>query len=131
MPYLGQYTLSEQLLGTSILPNPIRPISRHRVSLGTSVRKSLLGTSFPKNYKYKKEITYQISHGTQQRKRYAVPTIPVGAPWAAIWFAWRTAVALWKALSPTQKHNLNIRARTIGSMSGFNLYIREYIRANY
>jgi len=131
MAYLGQFYLAEQFLGAHTLPEPLCPISRHRIPLGFTVRKSLSGNSFPKTGKYKKEITYRHRPNSQERYRYRVTCIPSGPPWASIWQYWRTAVSLWQALSPSEKYNLDRRASSIGPMSGFNLYIREYIRANY
>ena len=131
MPLLGQFKLHEQLLGLSTLPDPLRPISRHRIPLGSRVRKSLCGHSFPKLGIYKKESTYQLSHGVQQRRRYTIPTMPSGPEWNAIQAVFRSAVLSWQSFTPEQKLVLDLRADTIGHMSGYNLHIREYIRANY
>ena len=142
MAYLGQFYLSEQLLGEKILPDPPRKISRNRIPLGSTVRKSLLGRSFPKPHTippwggtkiqtWPKEVTHQMSNGAQQRKRYSVPTPPLGAPWDAIQANFRAANITWRALSSEQKETLDDRARHHNTMSGYNLHIREYIRANY
>lgn len=142
MPYLGQFYLHEQLLGARILPDPNRPISRHRIPLGTVVRKSILGLSFPKPrttppwgghkiQKWPKEVTYQISNGGQQRKRYAVTFCPTSPDYDRPWKILGLAITAWSELSAEQKAELNRRALIHNTMSGYNLFIREYIRANY
>ena len=50
MAYIGQFYLGEQLLGEKILPDPLRKISKNRIPLGATVRKSLLARSFPKQH---------------------------------------------------------------------------------
>lgn len=142
MPYLGQFCLHEQYLGHKILPDPLRSISRHRIPLGATVRKSLLGNSFPKTHSippwggnkiqtWPKEVTYMHFSGYNQRIRYRVDYCPTAPKYTAIWNTWRAAILSWRALSTEQKKSLDDRARHHNTMSGYNLYIREYIRANY
>ena len=142
MPKLGQFPLGGQLLGTRILPDNIPKISRCRIPLGAIVRKSLLGASFPKTfvspphpghtrYPHQKEVTYQISRGTQQRKRYQVTFIPTSPDYNSIWEVFRAAVSAWQSLSADAKLLLDRRARKVGPMSGFNLSIRDYFNEHY
>lgn len=142
MPYLGRFFLHEQFLGREILPDPLRPFSRHRIHLGSSVRKSLLGRSFPKPHSippwggskiqtWPKEATYRHTNCTQQRYRYAVTYCPTAPKYAAIWNTLSAAILSWRALTTEQKEKLDQRARQHNTMSGYNLHIREYIHANY
>lgn len=130
MAKLGQFCLHEQYLGTRILRDPIRKISRHRIPLGSEVKKSLMGHSFPKTGQYKKEITYQNSNGAQQRKRYRVYFIPYSPKYDTVWQLLRDAWAAWWALDPSKKQDYNDRADRKATLSGFNLFIGEYIHAH-
>lgn len=131
MAKLGQFRLGEQVLGSRTLPQPIRPISRHRIPLGTRVRKSLSGNSFPKTGAYTKEITYRYSKGRQMRYQYNVGNIPAGVPYVDIWFYFSSAVHLWQGMTATERAPYNTTANRRGGLSGYNLFIQEYINAQY
>lgn len=131
MAKFGQFKFHEQVFGTRILPQPNRPISRHRIPMGARVMKSLSGHSFPKSGKYRKEITYRYSHKRQMRYRYGVYHIPSGPAYAVIWMHFSTAVALWQGMTLSEKLPYNKRADKKGGLSGYNLFIGEHINAQY
>ena len=130
MAKLGQFFLSEQLLGEGKLQDPLRPISRMRIPLGATVRRSLSGFSFPKTGKYKKEITYRIHNGHQMRYQYRVTHIPSSPNYDAIWQTFREAVALWQTMTTEERAPFNLRADALNTLSGYNLFIRDYINPN-
>jgi len=67
----------------------------------------------------------------QDKYPYFVPSSINNAQGAAARSAFATAVGLWKALSPAEKKALNVRAQKAHlCMSGYNLYIREYVRSH-
>ena len=110
---------------------PNRPYSRHRLLTSTIARRSLRGNSFPIPGKYIKEITYRRRGNAQDRYRYYVPHIPESPVYDDIWFAFSSAVHSWQDLSLTNKLPYNERANKMQGLSGYNLFIREYMNANY
>lgn len=131
MAKFAQFRFHEQVFGSRKLPQPLRPISRHRIPLGVQVRKSLSGKSFPKKGKYKKEITYRYSKNNQMRYRYAVYNIPSAPKYDVIWLHFSTAVFLWQEMNAIERKTYNDRANIKGGLSGYNLFIGEYIDSHY
>jgi len=89
-----------------------------------------------------KEITFRIRRGNgyygspagvqlQDKYKYTVPSSINNSQGQRARDLLAEAVANWKTLDEATKKEYNIRAGKIGKMSGYNLYIREYIRENY
>lgn len=131
MAKLGQFMLGEQLLGTRVLMLLPRGICRRRIPTGSQVRKSLSGNSFPKTGKYTKEITYRFERNKQQRYRYGVYHIPSSPGYDSVWLCFSSAVHLWQTMSTDDRMSYNVRANKRGGLSGYNLFIGEYINDHY
>ena len=78
-----------------------------------------------------KKLLIDIVNGKNQRFQYFVSYCPTAASHSAPWAIFRAAILSWRALTTEQKAKLNDRARHHNTMSGYNLYIKEYILANY
>lgn len=67
----------------------------------------------------------------QDKYAYFVPTSITNAEGQTARDAFAQAVSNWQnVLSPSQKVEYNLRADRLNSLSGYNLYIREYVEAN-
>jgi len=89
-----------------------------------------------------KAITFRLRRGTgdwgtkkgeriQDQYPYFVPSSINNAQGAAARSAFATAVSNWQSvLTEDEKIEYNKRAAQKNDMSGYNLYIREYVRAN-
>jgi len=71
---------------------------------------------------------YYYRDGDLITRPYFIPVQP-GTPSQLTWWAkFRNGVTAWQALSPAQKTVLNRRSLPL-QMSGFNLFMREYLNA--
>ena len=127
----------EHVLATSNLKDSI-----HRVSLGLRVRKVFRVSNWRGVKITAQALIFRVRRGNgyfgsklgdvyQDKYKYFAPW-PNGNPAAATArTALATAVSNWKnVLTAEQKADYNKRATRGLKMSGYNLYIREYVRAN-
>lgn len=100
-----------------------------KVPLGISIRKSIA-----------KLFTFRVRRGNgeygakkgalyQDQYRYFVPSSINNNQSANVRDHFKTAVSNWRhVLTPLEKQAYNARANAHGAMSGYNLYISEYIK---
>lgn len=91
---------------------------------------------------YNKEWIFQVSPGNgyfgtiighhyQKKYAYVVPSSINNPQGQAARDALAAAVSNWKTvLTPTEKNEYNDRAAHVGKMSGYNLYIKEYVEVH-
>lgn len=73
----------------------------------------------------------KLGVGYQDKYKYFVPSSINNVQGAAARAALATAVANWKNILTTgEKLEYNRRADRIGKLSGYNLYVKEYVKAN-
>lgn len=101
------------------------------VPLGFSIQRSI-----------NKEVTFRVRRGNgyygsplgkqiQDKYKYTVPSSINNPQGQRARDLLAEAVANWKTLDEATKQEYNKRASKMGGLSGYNLYIREYIRENY
>jgi len=76
-----------------------------------------------------KSFIYQISHGKQIRYHYVTPYNPRTDLQQANRNRIRQAVLSWKSLTEEQKNFYRRKEPINPTMSGYNYYIRQYIRS--
>jgi hypothetical protein len=131
MPKFGKVHFGKNYFGESELPTENWKRSYANIPLGIRVRRQLA-----------KKVIFRVRKGNglygakrgieyQEKYRYFVPSSinnPQGQPARN---ALAAAVLNWKTiLTNAEKQAYNKRAGKGLHMSGFNLYIREYIQAN-
>ena len=130
MPLFKKLHFGEGPFGPFHLPKINYKIAYRRKELGTQVRKQL-------NH----EIIYRVRPGNghagalagviyQDKYKYIVPTSINNTQGQAARDALSAGVASWKAFDSATKQAYNLRADGIGGLSGYNLYIKEYILVN-
>jgi len=131
MPKFGQVHFGNVYFGESEPPTENWKRSLANIPLGIRVRRSI-----------GKSVTFRIRRGNgyagavagvayQDKYKYFVPSSinNVESNWVRSLYA--TALSNWQdVLSPGQKATYNKRASKGLHMSGYNLYIKEYINAN-
>ena len=127
MPLFKKIHFSEGPFGNFHLPKINYKIAYRRKELGTQVRKQL-------NH----EIIYRVRPGNghagaiagvvyQDKYKYVVPDSINNTEGQAARDALTAGVTAWKSLDQDNKNIYNTRADKIGGLSGYNLYIKEYI----
>jgi len=131
MPKFGQVHFGKNYFGDSPYPTENWKRSYAGIPLGIRVRKQLAKT-----------VIFRVRRGNgiagsvagkeyQDKYGYFVPGSINNSESAAVRSLFATAVNNWQnVLSAAQKLIYNKRANKGLRMSGYNLYIREYIQAN-
>lgn len=113
------------------MPGPIEKKSYEGIPLGTTVRRSIAET-----------ITFRLRHGNgyygsvlgllyQDRYPYFVPASIENPEGQNARDALATAVLLWQTvLTPAEKADYNQRAETKKGLSGYNLFVGEYVESH-
>lgn len=145
MPKFGQAWFAGELFGDGKLAHSNYKNSIHRASLGLSVRKVFRCKDWRKKYGPKdtsKAIIFRVRTGNgymgavsgeryQDKYRYFVPSSINNAEGAAARTALATAVHNWKyVLDDATKAEYHHAAVKRGKMSGYNLYVGAYVKAN-
>jgi len=127
----------EHVLATSNLKDSI-----HRVSLGLRVRKVFRVSNWRGVKITAQALIFRVRRGNgyfgsklgdayQDKYKYFVPSSINNPQGATARTALASAVSNWKHVLPAEpKADYNKRATRGLKMSGYNLYIREYVRAN-
>jgi len=142
MPKFGQAWFAGELFGDKKLAPSNYKNSIHRIPLGIHVRKLFRVSNWRGVKDTSRALIFQMRRGNgyfgstlgelyQDKKAYKVPW-PNGNPACAVaQSAYATAVYNWKhVLTAEQKTEYNQRAPRRTHMSGYNLYIGEYVQAN-
>lgn len=74
------------------------------------------------------QIVYYYIDGEQYQRAYFIPVQPGTPEQLAWWAVFRQGVLNWQAFSASVKDTYNSRAKRY-QMSGFNLYMREYLKS--
>jgi len=131
MPKYGQVHFGRNYFGDSIPPTENWKRSYANIPLGIRVRRQLA-----------KQVIFRVRRGNghagsvagvayQDKYGYVVPSSINNVESAGARALFSTAVSNWQGvLSTEQKAEYNKRATKGLRMSGYNLYIREYINAN-
>ena len=131
MPRFGQTWFNGYYFGEDVPVWTRFKTSIRRIPLGTGIRKQL-----------GKEIIFRVRRGNgvggsvygklyQDKYKYFVPSSINNAEGQPARNALIAAVSNWKnVLTTEQKEEYNQRATESMRMSGYNLYVREYIKAN-
>jgi len=139
MPKFGQAWFAGELYGDKKLTPCSYRNSIHRVRLGIQVHKLLRISNWRGVKDTSKAIIFQTRRGNgyyssvlgklyQQKIKYKVPWPNGNNKCAASQHTYATAVSNWKnVLTEEQKTEYNRRAVRRMHMSGYNLYIKEYI----
>lgn len=77
--------------------------------------------------KLDQDVYYYID-GVQYKRTYFIPVQPGTPAQLAWWAVFRQGVQNWQALAPGAKETYNERAGRY-QISGFNLYMREYLKS--
>lgn len=131
MPKFGQAWFSGELFGDGKLAASNFKNSIHRVPLGFAVRRQI-----------RKEIIFRVRRGNgyfgallgeryQDKYRYFIPASINNPEGASARVALAQAVYNWKnVLDEETKEEYNRAAQRGLKMSGYNLYVRQYVKAN-
>jgi len=129
MPKFGQVQFGNDYFGEHVFHPEWANRTYRGIVMGFNVRKQL-----------GKEVIFRVQpgngyYGTEKGKRYQhkykyfVPA-SINNPqsqWAREKFA--QAVKNWQAMTEEQKKEYRLKAQHRGGMSGYNLYIREYMKS--
>jgi len=145
MPKYGQAWYSGELYGDKKLAPSNFKSSIHRVPLGFLVRKVFRCTDWRKIHGPKdtsRALIFRVRRGNgyfssipgelyQDKYRYFVPSSINNPQGAAARTAFATAVYNWKnVLDEATKLEYHKAAVKRGKMSGYNLYVGAYVKAN-
>jgi hypothetical protein len=131
MPKFGQAWFSGELFGDGKLAPSNYKTSIHRVPLGFAVRRQI-----------RKEIIFRVRPGNgymgallgvryQDKYKYFVPSSINNAEGATARAALAQAVYNWKnVLDEATKQEYHRAAAKKQHMSGYNLYVGQYVKAN-
>jgi hypothetical protein len=131
MPKYGQDLFGGNRYGSYTCQINNRKKTIQNVELGFSVRRSL-----------RKEVTFRVRPGNgyygaiagvryQDKYKYFVPSSINNAAGQPARVAFAQAVYAWKnSLTNEEKSEYNRRAGIKRHLSGYNLFIREYVKAN-
>jgi hypothetical protein len=73
-------------------------------------------------------VVYYERLGIKTQRAHFIPVQPGTQPQLDWWQIFRTGVQQWQALTPIQKTTYNQKAKRL-HMSGFNLYMREWLNS--
>ncbi len=140
MPKFGQAWFAGELFGEKKLRFTNFKNSIHRVPLGFAVRRTIRISNWLTTKDTSKAITFRVRPGNgyygaqigeryQDKYRYFVPSSINNPEGERARIALKEAVSNWKTVldEPTKKE-YHRRAVKIGHLSGYNLYVKEYIQ---
>lgn len=131
MPKFGQTWFNAGYFGADKLVFADRKTTIRRIPVGLNIRGSIGD-----------KITFRVRRGNgyygsvsgriyQDKYKYFVPSSINNAEGQSARNAYATAVSNWKnVLTDAQKKVYNKKASKRGGVSGYNLYLGEYIKAN-
>jgi len=128
MPRFGQAWFNGGYFGDKVLAYTPFKGSIKRIPLGFKIRRD-----------FGKQIIFRVMTGNgyygtkegekiQQKYKYFVPSSINNPEGAASRAKFAAAVASWQGMTNEQKANYNLRASYKNALSGYNLYIKEYMR---
>ena len=142
MPKFGKIWFNGGYFGRSVLAPSNQKNSIRRIPLGFHVRKVFRVSNWRGVKDTTQALIFRMRRGNgyfgaragtlyQDKMKYYVPPSINNAKGQAARDAFATAVSNWQTvLTEEQKERYNHRAARGLHMSGYNLYIREYVKAN-